>query len=154
MKLEKKKEIKLFNIMFPLWALYTVPNTWAVIIPANFILDSLVLIIAMFVLKMEDKKDFYVRHIFMVFCFGFLADIIAAIGLWVPVLFWDAGGVNGDSLALTIPGLILAGVLIFVFDYFISFRGIEQSHRKILSLVFAIGTAPYTFLIPSTWVYR
>ena len=154
MQLQKKKDIKLLNVMFPIWALYTVPSTWIVMMPLNFVINSIVLIVAMFVLKMEDKKDFFIRSIFMLFCLGFLADLLASIAMWAAVLIWDVGGDTGESLLLTIPGLILAGGLIYLFDYIGPFRSLEKERRKLLSLVFAIGTAPYVFLLPSGWLYR
>jgi len=58
-----------------------------------------------------------------------------------------------DSPVLTVPGVALAGILIYVFDYFISFRKLEKPLRKKLSLIFAVVTAPYTYLIPSQWIY-
>ncbi|MBR5502769.1 MAG: hypothetical protein IKV55_07025, partial [Oscillospiraceae bacterium] len=62
-------------------------------------------------------------------------------------------GTMGDELYLTLPALLLSGALIFVFNYFVTFRGEEQALRQKLALTFAIATAPYTFLIPSRWVY-
>ena len=54
-----KKEIKLYNVLFPLWMLMLFPITWLIILPGNFIIDSIVLIICMFALKFENKKQMY-----------------------------------------------------------------------------------------------
>ena len=62
-------------------------------------------------------------------------------------------GVMGDEWYLTIPGLLIASGLIFVFNYFITFRKLDNKTRLKLSLIIAIITAPYTFLIPSSWIY-
>lgn len=148
----KKKDVRLYNVLFPMWMLVTLPYVWYIVIPGNFIIDSLVLIIAMKVLKMEDRKAFYKKHILPVFGFGFLADILAAVPMWLGV-YLELGGTYGDSPLLTVPGVILAAVLIFVFNYFISFRKCEKPLRKKLALTFAIATAPYTFLIPSSLLY-
>ena len=51
-----------------------------------------------------------------------------------------------------VPGLLAAAGLIFVFDYFISFRRVEQAKRRRLALAMAILTAPYTFLVPTNWI--
>lgn len=148
----KKKDVKLYNVLFPVWILLTLPQVWWVTIPGNFLIDSLVLVLAMKVLKMKNRMVFYKKHILPVFGFGFLADILAAVPMWLG-MYLELGGAYGDSLQLTLPGVLLAAGLIFVFDYFISFRMCEKRLRLKLALTFAIATAPYTFLIPSRWIY-
>jgi hypothetical protein len=148
----KKKQIRLYNVLFPVWMLVTMPVIWYIVIPGNFIIDSLVLILALKALKVENRKSFYKKHIFLVFGFGFLSDILASLPMWGGVVL-EWGGIYGDSPLLTVPGVVLAGVLIYVFNYFITFRKQEKPLRKKLSLTLAVATAPYTFLIPSAWVY-
>ncbi|MBR5495969.1 MAG: hypothetical protein IKV58_01115 [Oscillospiraceae bacterium] len=152
-----KKEIKLYNVLFPVWMLILFPVTWLVIIPGNFIVDSLVLLICMKVLKIDGKKDFYKKNILKIFALGFLADIIGSACMFGGLLLADyynlADFVMGDEFILTIPGLLITAGLIFVLNYFISFRNCEKPLRLKLSLTFAIATAPYTFLIPSSWIY-
>ena len=146
-----KKGIRLYNVIFPFWMLILLPVTWLIAIPANFAIDSLVLIIAMHILKMKNKALIYQKCILKVFLFGFLADIIGAGLLFLALYFnWST---MGDELYLTIPALIISGVLIFVFDYFFSFKKISKENRFKLALTFAIATAPYTFLIPTEWMY-
>lgn len=147
-----KKDVRLYNVLFPVWMLMTLPTIWYIVIPGNFLIDSLVLFAAMKALKLEDKWEFYRRHIIAVFLLGFLADILAAIPMWLGV-YLELGGTYGDSPVLTVPGVLLAGVLIYVFDYWISFRHLEKPVRKKLALTYAIVTAPYTYLIPSKWIY-
>ncbi len=146
-----KKEIKLYNVLFPFWMLMLFPVTWLVIIPGNFIIDSLVLVAAMFALKIEQKKQFYKSHILKIFGFGMLSDIIGSAYMFVFVLCGAAR--MGDEWYITVPALVISGTLIFVFNYFVSFRKSEKRLRVPLSLTFAIATAPYTFLIPSSWLY-
>ena len=148
-----KKETKLYNVLFPVWMLLIFPMSWIVIIPGNFLIDSLVLVISMFALRMAEKKTFYKKNILKVFIFGFLADLIAAGLMFLLHILFELGGPLADELILTVPGLLIAAGLIFVFNYFISFRKAEKGIRLKLALIFAIATAPYTFLIPSSWMY-
>ncbi len=148
---EQKKEFKLYNVIFPFWMLMLFPWMWLAIFPANFLIDSAVLLVSLWILKLENKKQFYKKHIFKIFAFGMLADIIGALIMFVE-LFTEIFD-HGDELFLTVPALFLAAALIFVFDYFISFRKCEKSVRLKLSLIFAIVTAPYTYLIPTSWMY-
>lgn len=150
----KKKDVRLYNVLFPVWMLVTLPAVWYLVIPGNFLIDSLVLIVAMKMLNMEDRRTFYKKHILPVFCFGFLADLLAAIPMWLSVFFWEGlGGTYGDSPLLTVPGVLIGAGLIWVFNYFVSFRKCDKPLRKKLAWIFAIATAPYTFLIPSGWIY-
>ncbi|MBE6671767.1 MAG: hypothetical protein E7593_06150 [Ruminococcaceae bacterium] len=149
---KKKKDIKLYNALFPFWMILLFPQLWAIVIPGNFIIDSIVLIISMLVLKMSDKKQFYKRHIFKIYGFGMLSDIIGSAYMYLLMWKFNVGSM-GDELYLTLPALLISAVLIFVFNYFITFKKIEKALRWKLSLIFAIVTAPYTFLVPSSWLY-
>ena len=148
----KNSDIKLYNVLFPFWMLLLFPQMWAIVLPGNFIIDSIVLIISMFVLKMSEKMRFYKRHIFQIWGFGMLSDIIGAAYMFLLMWAFEVGSM-GDELYLTIPALIISAVLIFVLNYFVTFRKSDKVLRLKLALTFAIITAPYTFLIPSSWLY-
>jgi len=148
-----KNDHKLYNVLFPLWMFFLFPTSWLIIIPGNFIIDSAVLVIAMYALKLTEKKAFYKKNILKVYLFGFLSDIIAAGVMFLLSFYCHLGGNMADGLTLTIPGVLLAAGLIFALNYFISFRKNDKGLRFKLSLIFAIATAPYTFLVPSIWIY-
>lgn len=149
---KNKTDIKLYNALFPFWMILLFPQLWAIVIPGNFIIDSIVLIISMLVLKMSDKKQFYKRHIFKIYGFGMLSDIIGSAYMYLLMWKFNVGSM-GDELYLTLPALLISAVLIFVFNYFITFKKTDKALRWKLSLIFAIVTAPYTFLVPSSWLY-
>ena len=105
----------------------------------------------MIALKITDKKAWYKRYILKIFGFGMLADIIGA-GLLLGSMFLDLGRMY-DELYLTIPAMLVSAAMIFVFNYCVTFRKVEKQTRLRLALTFAIVTAPYTFLVPSGWLY-
>ena len=146
-----KKETRLYNVLFPLWLLIFIPQAWLIILPGNFIIDSLVLIISMAVLKFTDRFQFYKKHIFMIFGFGMVSDIIGA-GLMLLANFAGISG-RGDELYITLPATIITAALIYIANYYVTFRKLEKPSRFKLALIFAIVTAPYTFLIPLSWIY-
>ena len=148
----KKEAVKLYNVLFPFWMLMLFPQVWLVVLPGNFIIDSVVLIISMLVLRISEKKLFYKRHILKIYGFGMLSDIIGSAYMFLLLTVFEVGRM-GDEIYLTIPALIISAVLIFVFNYFITFKNTERALRIKLSLIFAVVTAPYTFLIPSNWLY-
>ena len=146
------KETKFYNVIFPVWFLLIFPQVWLVVLPGNFIIDSIVLIISMFALKIAEKKEFYKKHILGIFLFGMLSDIIAAVFLLFMVGYFELGRL-GDEWYLTVPALLIAAGLIFVLNYFFTFGKSDKALRLKLSLIFAIVTAPYTFMIPTSWIY-
>ncbi len=140
---------KLYNIIFPIWFLMLFPIAWLVIIPCNFLIDSLVLILSMIILKINDRKEVYNKSIIKIVLFGFLADIIGA-GLLLLVCYLFE---LSDEIYITLPAMVISAILIFVFDYFISFKKFDKKNRLKLSIIYAVVTAPYTFLIPMSWTY-
>ena len=149
---KKKTDKKLYNVLFPFWMLLLFPQVWLIVLPGNFIIDSIVLIISMFILKISEKKQWYKRHIFKIFGFGIISDIIGSAYMLLLMMVFEVGGM-GDELYLTIPALIISAVMIFVFNYFVTFRKDDKVLRFKLSVIFAVITAPYTFLVPSSWLY-
>ena len=147
----RKNDIRLRNVLFPFWFLLLLPQLWLIVLPGNFLIDSLVMLLCMIALKTENRKLFYKKHIIKVFLFGLLADIIGSAFMLLMVVA-EIGGM-GDELYLTIPALIISSVMIFIFDYFVTFRKDDKNTRLKMSLVYAIATAPYTFLVPSSWLY-
>ena len=145
------KDVKLYNVLFPMWFLMLVPIVWVVVLPGNFLIDSLVLLIFLYWTKTPEKKRFYWQHIFKVFGFGLLADLAGSAWLLTSlVMEW---GVYGDEWYLTIPAVIISAVCIYLLNYFVTFRKEDAALRKKLAWTLALATAPYTFLIPSAWIY-
>ncbi|MBE6598848.1 MAG: hypothetical protein E7638_05350 [Ruminococcaceae bacterium] len=147
-----KPTIKLRNVLFPFWMLLLLPQFWFVVIPGNFLIDSLVLLILMLIFKIEHKKHFFLTHIFKIFAFGMLSDIVGSAYMLIMMIGFEVGSM-GDEPHLTVPALLISTVLIFLLNYFLTFRKSEHKLRLPMALTFAIVTAPYTFLIPSSLLY-
>ena len=148
----KNKELTLYNVLFPLWMLMLFPIVWLIVLPGNFIIDSIVLIVALNLIKYPEKKLFYKKHIFTIYAFGLLADLFGAAFLMVTMFVFQLGTM-GDELYLTLPATVISAVLIFIFNYFVTFKMHDKNLRFKLSLTFSIVTAPYTFMTPSSWIY-
>ena len=146
-----KKDVKLYNVLFPFWFLMLIPSTWIIVLPGNFLIDSLVLLICMKCLHVENKKTFYKKHIWKIFAFGLLSDLIGSGLLFLAlVMEWS---MMGDELYITFPAMVISAICIYLFNYFVTFRKDDKHIRFKMALTFAIATAPYTFLIPSSWLY-
>ena len=147
-----KKDVRLYNVLFPAWFLMLIPTVWLIVLPGNFLIDSLVLVAAMFALKVGEKKQFYKKHILKIFLFGLLADAIGSVFLFVMAFVLEMG-VYGDEWYMTVPAVLISAAFVFLFNYGVTFKRCERPVRSRLALTFAIVTAPYTFLIPSAWLY-
>ena len=156
------KNYKLYNVLFPLWMLILLPATWLVVIPANFIIDSLVLILALHFWLKKPIKEIWKKSIIKVFVLGFLSDFVGAGfllgGLYVSSWF-DFGTVfeetcNGPQsfggFLVLLFAVALSAICIYFADLKIAFKklDLEISEKKKLALALAVLTAPYTFFIP------
>ena len=151
--MKDKNSFKLYNVLFPVWMFVLFPYFWFIVFPANFIIDSLVLIISMYALKMCAKRQFYKKHILWIFSFGMLSDIVGALYMLLTLMLFENYNIDVDDPRLTVPALLISAALIFVLNYFVTFRKDEKALRYKMSLIFAIATAPYTFFIPIEWMY-
>lgn len=150
--MKRNKELRLYNILFPIWALMLIPTAWLVVLPANFIIDSLVILITMKMIGVLAKGEMYKKSIIKVWIFGFVSDIIGAAFLLLTMWVLELPN-QGDDLYLTLPAMLIAAMFIFIFNYSISFKGYDRKIRFKMALSLAILTAPYTFLIPLEWIY-
>ena len=161
----KNKRMKLYNLIFPIYMLWLIPPLFFIVAILNFIIDSIVVLITEKILKLEDMFSKYKKVIFKVWIFGFLADFIGALFLFITSALFDDLNIpikynidynpfgNIYALIITVIGILIAGILIFIFNKKICFKKIDitEKQRFILSLVMAIVTAPYLFLLPMNW---
>ena len=151
-----KKTVKLYNVMMPIWLMLLYPTyLWLLILPVNFLIDSLVVAITAKVRRIEATRRVWQASILWVWIFGFISDFVGAgLTLLMELLFGSCLSLDtmhfpGLTL-ISIPGVLLAGGLIYVFNRYVSFRRCELGVEdvKALALTLAIATAPYTMLIP------
>lgn len=173
-----KRDVRLYNMIFPLWLLLLIPTSWLAVLPANFVVDSLVLLAAAWLCKVPEKGSFYKKSILKVWGLGFAADLLGAgalLGVFVLASDLEAtvagGGADGflDGFfagmmnawyqnpvsAVLVPGAVaLAGWLVYVFNRNVTFRKqpLEEKTKKRLALALAVCTAPYAMLLPTAWL--
>ena len=162
---KKIKNVIYYNMIFPVWILMLFPLTWLIVLPGNFAVDSLVLLLGMYLLKIVEKKKYYKQSIVYVFIFGLLSDFIGSGFLFLTLLLGKEGTAfyeyvtepiarnpfdNVYALLYTFLSVLISGCFIYLFNRFISFKKIEDKrHKRLFSLLLAVLTAPYFFLIPT-----
>ena len=156
------KSYKLCNVMFPIWFLILIPTAWLIVVPANFVIDSAVLLLGAHFFLRGRAKEIWKKSILKVFIFGFLSDFVGAgfltAGLFISsyfersTVFEEAcnGPQSIGGFLVLLFAVAVSAVCIYFADLKISFKKIESevSERKKLALLMAIATAPYTFFIP------
>ena len=160
----KKSEIRLYNILLPLWLLMFMPPALLVTIPVNFAVDSAVLFLASPFVCRNMGKTLWKKCILKFFLLGFLADLIPAAILFALLFllegtpteaFYSAAVTNPlsgvGSALIVFCAVLMASALIYVFDRFIAFKntGLEKSQVHRLALFMAVLTAPWSFFIPA-----
>lgn len=158
---------KLYNVIFPVWLLILFPICWLFVLPANFLLDTVILLICLILLKVSNIKEVYKKTIFKVWIVGFIADIIGAVILLVSQLFPSVSFMKDVISALAynpftniwaviyvIVAIIISAVLIYILNLKFSLKktDLELKKKKRIALVLAIFTAPYLFFYPTEWV--
>ena len=158
-----KKE-KFYNVLFPIWMLVFLPTPlWFFLIPANYLIDYLVLRHCKKKLGIEEEK-FLLKYTWLVCLFGFISDFLGALFLFVCLNvitgpeyhdviqaismnpFHDIRG-----FLLIVVGIAIAAFFIYLCNYLFFIKGYEKEKAKYIALRMALFTAPYLFLIPLYW---
>ena len=148
---------RLYNILFPVWLFYLLPTgVWLIILPGNFLIDSLVLYLAGRYLQIRDFAKLWKSCIFRVWIIGFISDILGALLILAVALLadkfcpeWNTFNFPGATI-LAIPGVLLSAVSIFSMDRRFAFvkTGLDEGVINKLCWILAMFTAPYAMLIP------
>ena len=160
--MKHKNNIKLYNVMFPIWFFFFFPVMWLIILPVNFLVDSLVLCLSAKRQQVDERKTLWKKHILPVWGIGFLSDLIGAglVFLIYLILVEIPGLVDvfnpitfPGTCIISLPGVALAGWMIYILNKKLTFRKSQLDTAVIhkICLHLAIFTAPYTMLIPLYW---
>ncbi len=167
-----KREVKLNNVIFPIWMMWIFPPLALLALVGNFVIDSVVILVAFAVFKVMKSTglsigQLYKKSILKVWVFGFLADIVGAIMLFVIMLACENNNELVSAICynpfnnilgflIVVAAVLLAVVLIWIFNYYIVFNKLIQDSkiRMKIALTIAIVTMPWTYLIPTQWLYN
>lgn len=162
----KKQEVRLYNLIFPVWLLLWFPPLWIVAVPANFCIDLLVLWLAMKQAGLENRKELCKKAIVKVWLMGFAADFVGGLGMifWNIVDVADADfllAVNYDPFSrldgfLWVTACVaLTGVILYFANkkFCLKKLPITEAQRHQIALALAVFTAPYLFYLPTAWFW-
>lgn len=172
----KKHDIRLYNLIFPVWLIWLIPTVLIIVLPANFLLDFLVVFLTMKHLNILARREKLRSCIWKIWLFGFVSDLIGtaflllateispgtdtAFGKWWYTHLTEAVSTNPFSNLFSIlwvaAGVIIAGCCIYFFNLKVSFRKMDASEiqKKKLAASLAVFTAPYLFFLPTSIFYH
>ena len=165
-----KKEVKLYNILLPIWILIFCPTwLWLILIPANYLIDRLVLRWSLG--AMPDKGAFCRKHTWKICLAGFFSDFIGAAIMFAvfllssgvdshPILEDLSYGIGFNpfssvlALIVVLLSIAVSGQCIYLIDRKILKKaGLDPEQAKKSAVRLALITAPYLYLFPSVLLY-
>lgn len=165
--------IKLYNVIFPIWLLLFFPPVIFITLIGNFIIDSMVIFACYYMFRLAEQVDnvnsFYTKTISRVWLFGFLSDLAGGVILFATGILGDFLGIpyelssalNFDpfshpiAVVIILFAILISGHFIFLFNYNITFKKqiADKQLRLKVALTLALVTMPWTFLLPTKWFY-
>lgn len=170
-----KKSVKLYNLVFPIWLLWLIPLTWFVVLPANFLIDLLVIVLTMKFMKVPNIMENAKQIILRVWLCGFVADFIGTIAMLMSNIInfnydSDLGKWWYDHIQNAVAyypfesiysilwigiSILITSFFIYLFNYkfCLNKSTLDSKQKKLLSLSLAVFTAPYLFYLPTSWFF-
>jgi len=162
----KNSSIKLYNVIFPIWMLLIFPQTWLVVAPVNFIIDFTVVFFMMKKLGIQQPKEKTKKVILKVWLCGFIGDLVGGALMFISSFFstsnWWYQNVARHvynpfqsiyAFLWTSACVLVSAAAIYYLNRIYCFKStdFEETHIKKISLALAVITAPYLFLLPTSW---
>lgn len=177
-KKKTSKSVKMYNLIFPVWLILS-PLMWPFFAPSapwilaivlgNLLLDWAVVAVSLRCQGVSEVKRRSLAVLLPVWLGGYLADIIGTLGM-AAVLFidndWFYHNIHAPLAYLSpfespwavlwgVSCLLISAVCIYLFNSRFCLRkaDLTADERKRTALALAVITAPYTFLMPTNWLY-
>ncbi|MEA4823630.1 MAG: hypothetical protein VB111_05885 [Clostridiaceae bacterium] len=154
--------------MLPIWFIVAAPIMWLIVLPVNFIIDSVVLWLASKVFSVGDFKSFYKKTILKVWLVGFAAQLIGSLFLFMSQGYFGEWWYeyittpvalnpldNLYSLLFTLLGVCVSGGAAYFFNRKFSFKNLPLTDKVLRSvgLTLALMTLPMMYFLPSRAIY-
>lgn len=160
-----KKQVKLYNVLFPVWLLWLFPQVLLIVLPGNLAIDCLVLFCALRALKHTQKGAVLKQLWWKFWLLGFAADLIGSVWLFLGLYLMELPPLDRIvsyvnilrpfshpiAFLFTLSGVAIAGVCIYLFDKRAMRKcGLLTDREKhVIALAMAIATAPWLFFWPA-----
>lgn len=150
------KDVRLYNLIFPLWLALFFPPYVFIILLGNLVIDGLVIYISLRLNKIKLEKKTLQKLILQAWGLGFLADIIGVLFLFLglvtlgrtlelqDVVMWN----SPVTIVFFFLAILISSLCIYFFNFWIVKKAkIEKNIAWRVALTMAIVTAPWLFLL-------
>lgn len=162
-----KRQIRLYNVILPIWILIFFPQLLVFVIPGNLAVDCGVLFLALLALKHGQKKAVMKKLWWKFWLLGFAADAVGIVWLFLGAFgspyvlgdgFYDTMRYlyhnpfgHPSAFLWTLAGVALSGLCIYRFDKraMKSCELLTGREKHVIALAMAIATAPWLFFVPT-----
>ena len=169
-----RRDVRLYNLFLPIWLLWLAPKAWLMVLPGNLAVDCLVLFLALTGLKRTDRRTLMKPLWWRFWLQGFAADFLGTVWMFLGEVMFETLSLGGSpdlpmyyvnlfdplthplSAAWALAGVAIAAVCIYRLDLAALRRysdPLTEREKKLVALSMAVFTAPWTFLLPSSWLY-
>ena len=159
-----KHEVRLYNVLLPIWLLWIFPQVWLIVVPGNLLVDCLVLTLALLAMRHPNKRGVLKALWWKIWLLGFAADFVGVVWMFFGwLLSVPPGEWWSDTMSFilydpfrhpiaflwTLVGVALAGVCIYFFDRWAMKSCALLTHRQRhgAALAMAVVTAPWLFFL-------
>ncbi|RYM02899.1 hypothetical protein EWH99_10310 [Sporolactobacillus sp. THM7-7] len=153
------RDLTVYNIIFPIFMFYISPTFFGLAAAFNLIIDALVLFAFLRFFNIKLKRR--IPLLMQLWGIGLLADVLGSFvlllaavgGKWLPIPVIDEYAIYSSPLSILTfcVAILISAQLIYWLDLKVLKRRLTVNQSRRIALVFAIVTAPYTFLIPTVW---
>ncbi|MCI1859624.1 MAG: hypothetical protein LKI80_15995 [Sporolactobacillus sp.] len=148
------------DLIFPFFMFPLFPPFLAVAAIADWLIDALVLWGILRLMHLETQRPARFRLLWKLWGIGLLADVAGSLLLTALMLspFDETGRfdpydfyTSALSTVIFLTAILFSALLIFFFDRHILRKLFSPVQAGRIALAFAVLTAPYTLLIPTSW---
>ena len=146
--MKNNSDIKLYDMVFPPWIFLLYFPECATVLAASFILLCFTLPVSLFIFRIPKKLSSFIKHLLPTYLFSVLCTylgvgVMLLIESQIPLIFY-----HELEIIMTTSMLIIITALIFIANLFVVFRRLDSPKRLGMSLMLAILTAPYIYVLP------
>lgn len=152
----------LADLIFPVFMMYFFPPLLGIIAAANLVIEAIVFFAALRFLNVKMKSQ--VGVLLGLWALGLVADMTGSLFLVFPLTIHnplmnsliDYYSIYSSPLTVILisVAILVAALIIYWLDLVVLRKRIPLSQARRIALIFAIVTAPYTYLIPTNWFYH
>jgi hypothetical protein len=152
------RDIKLYNVIFPLWFIIFIPPYIFIPLLGNLMIDGLVIYLTLRASKSILTKGQLGKIVLYAWSFGFFADLLGAglLFLFSMYLQIDSYRIWTDPLTVFfyLFSVGVTGLIIFGFNnWLLKKNNISDQVSRRVGLAMGIITAPWLFLVPAVLFY-